>query len=268
MLGTGVPLELVRIPPGCFLMGSDQGYDNEAPAHAVVMETAFWMGRFEVSNRQYACFDPEHRSGLETGEQYQFGDYERGHALGRPTQPVVRVSWNQAMAFCEWLSERTGMQFTLPTEAQWEYACRSGSTSPLWYGSLDTDFSAVANLSDATHHTVDYPHVPTALPPWRPADTRFDDGWRVSAAVGSFQPNGWGLHDMHGNVAEWTRSTYQPYPFRVEPASVREAANGRKTVRGGSWMDRPRRARSAFRLHYAPSQAVHDVGFRVVCERD
>jgi len=94
--------------------------------------------------------------------------------------------------------------------------------------------------------------VPAALPPWRPADTRFDDGWRVSAPVGSFAPNPWGLHDMHGNVAEWTRSPYG-------------GSAGRRVVRGGSWLDRPRRARSSFRLHYDASQAVHDVGFRVVC---
>jgi formylglycine-generating enzyme required for sulfatase activity len=262
-LADGVTLELVRVPSGSFVMGTEQGYPNERPAHPVDIDNAFWMGRFEITNRQYACFDPKHDSGLETGEQYQFGDYERGHHLRRPEQPVVRVSWNQAMAFCDWLSNETGMRFTLPTEAQWEYACRSGGTTPLWYGTLDDDFSRSANLSDATHHTVDYPHVPAALPPWRPAETRFDDGWRVSAPVGTFQPNAWGLFDMHGNVAEWTRSMYRPYPLMA--GDDRDDRPGRKTVRGGSWLDRPRRARSAFRMHYERSQAVHDVGFRVTC---
>jgi formylglycine-generating enzyme required for sulfatase activity len=260
-LAEGVTLELARIDAGQFVMGSDQGYANESPAHSVVINRAFWMGRFEITNRQYAHFDPRHDSGLETGEVYQFGDYERGHLLSHPEQPVVRVSWQKAMTFCDWLSNKTGLRFTLPTEAQWEYTCRSGSVSPFWYGTGDDDFSTKANLSDATHHTVDYPHVPSALPPWRPADTRFDDGWRVSAAVGSFQSNAWGLFDMHGNVAEWTRSTYRPYPLSNE-----DHRPLRKTVRGGSWLDRPRRARSAFRLHYDPSQAVHDVGFRVACE--
>jgi len=260
----GVTLELVRIPAGQFVMGSDQGYANERPAHPVAIDSAFWMGRFEVTNQQYACFDPKHNSGLETGEVYQFGAYERGQRLSRPEQPVLRVSWHQALAFCDWLSNQTGMHFTLPSEAQWEYACRSGSASPLWYGTLDDDFSRSANLSDATHHTVDYPHVPTAIPRWRPADTRFDDGWRVSAPVGTFQANAWGLFDMHGNVAEWTRSTYRPYPPSAD--NGQDDRIGRKTVRGGSWLDRPRRARSAFRMHYEASQAVHDVGFRVVCE--
>ncbi|MGI6301306.1 MAG: SUMF1/EgtB/PvdO family nonheme iron enzyme [Verrucomicrobiota bacterium] len=259
-------LDLVRIPPGQFVMGSDQGYSNEAPAHQVVIGNAFWMGRFEITNRQYACFDPQHHSGLETGEAYQFGDNERGHALYRPEQPVVRVSWHQAMAFCEWLSDKTGLRFTLPTESQWEYACRSGSTSPLWYGDLDTDFSTTANLSDATHYTVYYPHVPSAIPPWRPAETRFDDGWRVSAPVGTFHPNAWGLYDMHGNVAEWTRSTYRLYTSSSDKGPDTGDQASHRTVRGGSWLDRPRRARSAFRLHYNSTQAIHDVGFRVVLE--
>jgi formylglycine-generating enzyme required for sulfatase activity len=259
----GVPLELVRIEPGQFAMGSDEAYPNERPAHAQTIETAFLMGRFEITNAQYACFDPAHDSGLETGEAYQFGDDERGFPLNRSEQPVVRVSWEQALAYCEWLSETTGRRFSLPTEAQWEYACRAGTETALWYGGLGHDFSAAANLSDATHHTLYYPHSPNALPPWRPADTRFDDGWRVSARAGAFKPNPWGLFDMHGNVAEWTRSDYAPYPGGTVPG---ETVSGRKVVRGGSWMDRPRRARSAFRLHYDASQAVHDVGFRVVCE--
>ncbi len=259
-LGSGVTLELVRIEPGQFTQGADAGYPNERPAHVHTIASPFLMGRFEITNQQYACFDPAHDSGLETGEAYQFGDDERGFPLNRPEQPVVRVSWHRALAFCEWLSSTTGRRFSLPTEAQWEYACRAGSATPLWYGGLDDDFSRAANLSDATHYSVYYPHSPNALPPWRPADTRFNDGWRVSAPVGTFDPNPWGLHDMHGNVAEWTLSDYHPYPDAAGQPS------DRKVVRGGSWMDRPRRARSAFRLHYEASQRVHDTGFRVVCE--
>ncbi|MDQ1257707.1 MAG: FGE-sulfatase protein, partial [Candidatus Hydrogenedentes bacterium] len=251
-IADGVALELTRIEPGQFVMGSDQGYPSERPAHPEIIAKPFLIGRFEVTNRQYRCFDPAHDSGLETGEAYQFGDDERGFTLDRPEQPVVRVSWDDAMAFCDWVSEKTGHTVSLPTEAQWEYACRAGSTTPFWYGTLDSDFCRSANLSDATHHTVYYPHVPTALPPWRPADTRFDDTWRVSAPTGFFAPNPWGLYDMHGNVAEWTVSDYGP--------------GSRKVARGGSWLDCPKRARSAFRLHYEASQAIHDVGFRVVAE--
>lgn len=263
-IADGVSIELLRIEPGPFIMGSDQGYPNERPPHTETIEKAFYMGRVEVTNRQYQCFDPAHDSGLETGEAYQFGDDERGFTLNRPEQPVVRISWNRAMAYCEWLSAKTGSYFTLPTESQWEYACRAGSSTPLWYGSLDDDFSRYANVSDATHHSVYYPHVPDALPPWRPADTRFDDHWRVSAPVGTFAPNPWGLYDLHGNVAEWTRSDYRPYTPSAE--SPNAGPGSRKVVRGGSWRDCPIRTRSSFRLHYEASQAVHDVGLRVVCE--
>ncbi len=257
-----VSIDLVFIEPGQFVMGADNAYPNERPARAHTIDAPFLMGRFEITNRQYRCFDPDHDSGLVTGEAYQFGDDERGFTLNRPEQPVVRVSWDRAMAFCAWLSETTGRQFTLPTEAQWEYACRAGSASPFWYGTVECDFSPYANFSDATHHTVHYPHVPNAHPPWRPADTRFDDHWRVAAPTGSFAPNPWGLHDMHGNVAEWTRSDYQS----CKSAKENTTPTTRKVVRGGSWLDLPRRGRSAFRLHYEASQAVFDVGFRVVCE--
>jgi len=92
-LAEGVTLELVRVPSGSFVMGSEQGYANERPAHPVVISSAFWMGQFEITNRQYACFDPKHDSGLETGEVYQFGDYERGHRLNRPASngPAVHT---------------------------------------------------------------------------------------------------------------------------------------------------------------------------------
>ena len=254
-LGDGVALELVRVAAGECVLGTDHGLPNEAPARPVRFDRGFLMGRCEITNAQFRLFDPAHDSGLETGEAYQFGDDERGFTLNRREQPAVRVSWEQAAAFCEWLSARTGRRFALPTEEQWEYACRAGTATPLWYGTNDSDFSACENLSDATHHTVFYPHVPTALPPWRASETRFDDRWRVSAPVGTFAANPWGLHDMHGNVAEWTASDY--------PAG---GGTTRKVVRGGSWLDRPKRARAAFRNHYEKTQTIHDVGFRVVAE--
>jgi formylglycine-generating enzyme required for sulfatase activity len=182
---------------------------------------------------------------------------------------VVRVSWNRAVAFCRWLSARTGRRIDLPTEAQWEYACRAGAAAPLWYGPTDADFSRFANVSDATHQAVDpfgWSGRPQVIPPWRPADTRFDDGNRVSAPVGTYAPNPWGLHDVHGNVAEWTRSAYRPYPYREDDGRNRPDAAGRRVVRGGSWYDRPDRCRSAFRQPYRRDQGVYDVGFRIVYE--
>ena len=147
-------IELARIPAGAFVMGDAEGDADERPPARVEIAKPFWMGRYEVTNEQFALFDPTHDSRLEHGDYLHFDERERGYALNRPQQPVVRVSWNRAMDFCRRLSERTGRTFTLPTEAQWEYACRAGTATPLWYGTLDSDFSACANVSDATHQAI------------------------------------------------------------------------------------------------------------------
>ena len=216
-LADGVTLELVRIPAGALVMGQADGCDDERPLARQEVAQAFWMGRFEITNEQFAMFDPAHDSGIEYGDYIQFSPGERGWSLSRPRQPVVRVSWHQAMAFCRWLSQRTHLPLTLPTELQWEYACRAGSGGPLAYGGLDSDFSNDANLADASLAAIDpfgWSGRTQVLPAWRPADVRFNDGRRVSAGVGDYLPNAWGLHDMHGNAAEWTRSAYRPYPYR------------------------------------------------------
>jgi len=271
-LGNGVTLELVLIPAGEFVMGDADGCRDERPLTRVRIDRPFWIGACEVTNRQFTRFDPAHDSRFESKNGYQFG--VTGFELNRPDQPVVRVSWHEARAFCRWLSERTGGWFDLPTEAQWEYACRSGSASPSYYGQLDDDFSPHANLADvklrdfaSDPYTVSKPLEDfTRYDDWIPRDDRFNDGGLVTVDVGSYGPNAWGIHDMHGNVAEWTRSAYRPYPY--DPLDGRDdpAATGKKVVRGGSWRDRPARCRSAFRLSYRPWQGVFNVGFRVVCD--
>jgi formylglycine-generating enzyme required for sulfatase activity len=222
--------------------------------HLAYVAKGLWMGIFEVTNEQFKLFDPMHDSGLEYGDYIQFSPGERGWSLARPRQPVVRVSWLAATDFCRWLSAKTGRCFRLPTEAEWEYACRADTATPFWFGTLDTDFSQFANLSDRTHQAIDpfgWAGRPEVIPPWRPADTRFDDHGRVATTVGSYAANPWGLHDMHGNVAEWTSSV---------------CASNRIVVRGGSWYDPPVRCQSDSRQSYRPEQGVYDVGFRVVCE--
>ena len=101
---------------------------------------------------------------------------------------------------------------------------------------------------------------------WIPQEKRFNDGGFLSEDVGGYTPNAWGLHDMHGNVLEWTRSAYRPYPYKDDDGRNAPDARGRRVVRGGSWYDRPKRCRSAFRLPYRPYQRVFNVGFRVVME--
>jgi formylglycine-generating enzyme required for sulfatase activity len=271
-LGGGVTLELASLPAGAFRMGANDGYPDEAPATDTAITEPFWMGVTEVTNEQYARFDPAHDSRIENGDFLQFSVEERGYPLNGPKQPVARVSWNEAMAFCAWLSEKTGGQFTLPDEAQWEYACRAGTVTPMWYGGVDADFAGTANLADHNLFRVDT-FDPWKLPsgaihPWRPAIDSVDDGHRVSAPAGGYAANPWGLFDTHGNVAEWTRSIYRPYPWRADDGHNNPAGEEDRVARGGSWYDRPERARSAFRQHYAPWQRVYNVGFRVMCAHD
>jgi formylglycine-generating enzyme required for sulfatase activity len=273
-LGGGVTLELVRIPPGEFLMGDPGGHPDERPLAVVEIERPFWIGRSEVTNAQFARFDPRHDSGVEPMHGYQFGIH--GYPMNEPQQPAVRLSWHQAAAFCDWLSERTGRQVRLPSEAQWEYACRAGTATPMWYGDLETDFTSFANLGDAklqefaldTYIRVHLVPNPNQYDDWVPKDDRFNDGGFVSVPVGSYQPNPWGLFDVHGNVWEWTRSASRPYPYVEDDGRNDPAGPGKRIVRGGSWYDRPQRCRSGFRLAYQPYQCVFNVGFRVVVEDD
>jgi len=264
-------MRLLPIPAGAFVMGSGQGHADERPTARVVIRQPFWIGQFEVTNEQFARFDAEHDSQVEPMHGYQFGVH--GYPTNQPQQPVVRVSWNQALAFCRWLSRKTGREFALPTEAQWEYACRAGTATPMSYGDLNADFSSFANLGDeklrefALDTYVNIRLVPNPNPydDWIPKDARFNDGGFVSVPGGRYQPNPWGLHDMHGNVWEWTRSAEQAYPFSENDGRNDLSASGRRVVRGGSWYDRPKRCTSSFRLGHQPFQKVFNTGFRVIC---
>ncbi|MCH8042613.1 MAG: SUMF1/EgtB/PvdO family nonheme iron enzyme [Planctomycetes bacterium] len=271
-LGGGISLPLALIPAGQFVMGGVDGAADERPQSRVKIESPFWIGTCEVTNAQFAQFDPQHDSRVESKNTYQFGIH--GYPVNRPEQPVVRVTWNEATAYCQWLSKKTGRKFSLPTEAQWEYACRAGTSTPMFYGQTSTDFSHFANMADAkltefasNPYTVDSPlKNPTKYDDWIPKDSRFNDGALLSVQPGKYRANSWGLFDMHGNVSEWTRTTYQSYPYDSADGRDELSTTGRKAVRGGSWRDRPQRCTSSFRLSYQPYQRVYNVGFRVVCD--
>ncbi len=275
----GVTMKLVRIPAGKFVMGEPNGQPDERPPSLVSISQDFWMGICEVTNEQYHRFDPDHESGYFT-KRFQ-GPDGPGLSLAGPNQPVVRASWEQALAFCRWLSAKSGLKFMLPTEAQWEYACRAGSQEAFYYGSENADFSAWANVADKSLSVRPGPtgglesnitaHFGKGILESAVyggnvlCDIRFDDGTVATANVGSYYPNAWGLYDMHGNACEWTRTTYRPYPYNPDDGRDYPGQADRKVVRGGSWCDRPKRCRSAFRLSYPAWQRVHNVGFRVVC---
>ena len=265
-LGGGVKMALVRVPAGTFVMGDTDGDPDERPLSRVRIDRSFWMGACEVTHEQFRRFTP----GFSAGYYAKLHDRrdDQGLRLDEPAQPVVRVSWQQAAAFCRWLSQRTGRPVSLPTEARWEYACRAGTATPLSYGDASADFSKWANVGDKSYvGKVITGGVEHLDPAGRAlADKRFSDGRAVTAPVGSYRPNAWGLFDMHGNAAEWTRTTYRPYPYNAEKGRDDGNSGGRKVVRGGSFFDRPDRCRSGLRTSYPTWQRVFNVGFRVVCE--
>ena len=235
-------------------MGSAIGALDERPLNTVTIDKPFAICTAETSNAAYALFDSKHDSRyIDPPGKNISGP---GEPVNRPRQPVVRVTWHEAMAFCEWLGAKTGKKVTLPTEAQWEWACRAGTDTPVWYGDAKTDFSGIANLADKALTGKVNP-IPKSS---------FTDGVKYSADVVFGKPNAWGLVDTHGNVAEWTRSTYRPYPYSASDGRNAPTAKGPRVVRGASWRDRPHRATSTYRLAYEPFQPVVNVGFRVIIE--
>ncbi|MCF7973800.1 MAG: SUMF1/EgtB/PvdO family nonheme iron enzyme [Phycisphaerae bacterium] len=273
-LDDDVSVALVRIPAGQFVMGAQQGFADESPRSQVEIDRPFWMGVTEITNRQYQAFDPKHDTRYldETGKDHAVPGYIANHA----DQPVSRVSWQEAMAFCEWLSQKCGRKVTLPTEAQWEWAARSGSGEQFFYGDKDTDFSRWANLADASRRRTQTSwdggsriHVRREYPadsvyPLR--DDRFTDKWFIVDYVRQYEPSPWGLYDMVGNVSEWTRSDYRAYPYQEDGRNHGDVRT-QKVARGGSWNDRPRVAGSSVRFAYESYQKVYNVGFRVIVEQ-
>jgi len=258
-IGEAAALDLVLIPAGTFVMGDINGCPDEWDRAAVKIDKPFYMGKLEITNAQYALFDPAHDSAYIS--MFNKDHSYRGKAVNGPEQPVIRVTWKQALQFCYWLSKKTGRKFTLPTEAQWEWACRAGTDTDLYYGDRSTDFAKFANLADQRLTQL----CIRDSPKWIPAIASVSDGATVTNSVGKYAPNAWGLHDMAGNAAEWTLTTFKPYPYNAKDGRDSGQPDGRKVVRGGSFYDRPKRARSGFRLDFYPWQCVYNTGFRVVC---
>ncbi len=275
----GINLEMVKVPAGQFIMGSGRNPD-EMPKTKVKIEKSFWIGRFEITNKQFRAFDAAHDSRDEYRHGYQFG--RKGYSMNHPDQPAVRISWQQTIGFCKWLSEKTGKNFTLPTEAQWEWASRAGSADEYWFGKSGSDYSKYANLGDITlkefaactayknYESVRIIDNANKYDDWVPRDTVFNDGGFISEQVGRYRHSPWELFDMQGNVWEWTLSKYKPYPYNDADGRNETTKDevSQRIVRGGSWYDRPFRATSSYRLSYRDYQKVFNVGFRVVMVED
>jgi formylglycine-generating enzyme required for sulfatase activity len=245
-------MEFVWIESGCFQMGSPDSEagrnDDEGPVHEVCVD-GFYMGKYEVTNAQYRQWKREHDS----------TDY-KGHSLNADEQPAVLVSWEDAREFADWLTDQSGGQaaFRLPTEAEWEYAARAGTTTARFWGDDPDKACAYANVHDDTSdQAFDWA--------WSPHDC--DDGYAVSAPVGSFRPNAFGLYDMLGNVWEWCADSYvASYAGAPADGSARGNLDDEKAkiLRGGSWVDSADNCRAACRPASEPGSRSSNGGFRVV----
>ena len=263
-LGGGVSMRFTLVPAGEFVMGSNEHFYDEGPARIEKIDKPFYMGQFEVSNAQFAAFDKSHNSGY--FDRHYKDHVNRGYPANSPDQPVVRVTWREADAFCKWFGEKFGVKASLPTESQWEWAARAGSGKDFWFGDASSNYGAYENLSDwqtkkfAVNGIDPQPITnPNDNLAFIPRDDNVDDAWLVSAPVGSYKPNPFGLYDMFGNVAEWTSGDYSK-TLGGEPVS------GKKVARGGSWRDRAKWARATLRRGYFDWQKVFNVGFRLVLD--
>ncbi|MTJ10199.1 formylglycine-generating enzyme family protein [Anabaena sp. UHCC 0204] len=241
-LGNNITLEMVEIPGGSFIMGSptsEKGRsDNESPQHEVNVP-AFAMGRFAVTQEQYQQIMGKNPS--------KFKD--DGSTALTNQRPVESVSWDNAVDFCNKLSEKTGLKYRLPSEAEWEYACRGRTTTPFHFG--ETITTNLANYDG----TVTYASEPKG---------KFRG---ETIEVGSFPPNSFGLYDMHGNVWEWCQADWHDnYTNAPKDGSAwTSLSDGTKVLRGGSWDFNPGACRSALRLNVNRDFGYNVIGFRVVC---
>ena len=269
-IAPGVKINFVRIPAGEFVMGSYQGESDAYPTAKVKIGKAFWMGEMEVTNQQFNVIYPDHDSRFV--DQLWKDHVVQGYPANEPNQPVIRVNYNDAMDYCKQLSEKTGLNITLPTEAQWEWACRAGSDSDFWYGDMNTDFGKYENLADKTTLLFAVSGIdPQPMSPnsmwykyytYLPKEEGVDDGQLIQTGEKVYEANPFGLYNMHGNVSEWTRSDYVPYPYNPKT----KLTSDHKVVRGGSYIERPKFSTAYARKAYYPYQRVFNVGFRVIIE--
>jgi formylglycine-generating enzyme required for sulfatase activity len=241
-LGNGITLDIVVIPGGTFKMGSRED-EHEQTIHRVTV-TPFWMGKFPVTQEQYEAIMGTNPSKFKGAKR-----------------PVEQVPWPNAAVFCQRLSEMLGNQYRLPSEAEWEYACRAGTKTPFYFG--ETITTALANYrgTDWEHDGKTYPGNYGKGP-----QGQFRE---QTTPVGEFPANGLGLYEMHGNVWEWCadhwHKSYQGAPSNGS-AWTNKNDNDFRLLRGGSWHFNPRHCRSASRYYSNVRVENFNIGFRVVCD--
>jgi formylglycine-generating enzyme required for sulfatase activity len=229
-------IELIQVPSGTFLMGSsldEAGRFNDEGPQRWVTVPEFWMGKYPITQAHYEAVIGENPSRFKG-----------------PNRPVESVNWHEAVEFCQRLFEMTGRMYRLPSEAEWEYACRAGTTTPFYFGETIS--------TDLANYDGNYTYGNGSKGVYREETT----------VVGSFPPNQFGLHDMHGNVWVWCQDNWHSNyeGARTDGSAWDEGGDPRlRVLRGGSWYDDPDLCRSAGRFRVAPDYADFFVGFRVVC---
>jgi formylglycine-generating enzyme required for sulfatase activity len=284
-----IGMEFVRIEPGSFVMGARfGGWDNERPTHEVEITRPFYLARTEVTVGQFkrfvaetgyktvaeypeyagSGFDPERQtvvtlwslklSFLNPGFRVDTKFTWRNPGFAQTDDhPVVLVSWEDAKAFCEWLSRVEGRHFRLPTEAEWEYACRAGTTTRYWWGDDEDGAEGKANIADQSLVSK-FPEVTWAR--------TWNDGFPFTAPVGSFALNAWGLSDISGNAAEWCEDWFAPYTAEKQRDPTGPPTGTDRIVRGGFWNGGPDVVRSSDRAFLPPKTSLCYVGFRVAAD--
>jgi formylglycine-generating enzyme required for sulfatase activity len=290
-LTNGLKMRFRLIPAGTFIMGSpksEKGRYKDEERHAVEISRPFYLGVHTVTVGQFKEFvrSTDHRTEAEKDDLLTWGynssklKFERRSRKAPPglprasynwlrvgwkqtdRHPVVNVSWNDAVAFCAWLSKQEGQTYRLPTEAEWEYACRAGTSTPFHCGDATIALKGYANVRDralkAKLHA-DYSKK------W--VFVIWNDGHPFTAPVGSYKPNAWGLYDMHGNVWQWCSDRYQKDYHKDKKRDPQGPLLGAyRVIRGGSFNnDVLKDCRAAARGAYTSAFRDINCGFRVVC---
>jgi len=276
-LGNKVTMKLVLVPAGKFMMGSpetEKDRDEDETQHEVTISKPFYMGVTHVTVDQFAAFvkdsgyktDAE-KDGWSLGIEIRDGNLYLKKADGvswrkasfdqKGDHPVVQVSWNDAKAFCDWLSKKSGKTVVLPTEAQWEYACRAGTKTAYPWGDNPDNGKGWANCADQSLKK----KLLNAPGGW--TFFNWDDGFVFTSPVGSFKANAFGLYDMNGSAVQWCQDRYGDYEKGAATDPTGADTGSLRVLRGGSWVDLPADCRSASRNWGGPVSRIDNGGFRV-----